>query len=110
MYAVPAPFTFQTWVKIKYTRVDTSSYFLEIGDWTWTGPTYNSSVSTTVTFGDYRLEFGKGAASWDDLSIGLTTIPPPIPTVSEWGLIILALLLLMAGTILFIKRRRPRAA
>ena len=34
---------------------------------------------------------------------------PPIPTVSEWGLIIMTLLLLTAGTVIF-GRRRPAAA
>ncbi len=33
-----------------------------------------------------------------------------IPTVSEWGLIIMALLLLTAGTIVFARRRRPAVA
>ena len=36
--------------------------------------------------------------------------PPPIPTVSEWGLIIMTLLLLTAGTVVFARRRRPAAA
>ncbi len=33
-----------------------------------------------------------------------------VPTVSEWGLIIMALLSLTAGTIVFARRRRPAAA
>ena len=35
---------------------------------------------------------------------------PPIPTVSEWGLIIMTLLALTAGTIVFARRRRPTLA
>ena len=31
--------------------------------------------------------------------------PPPVPTVSEWGLILMALLLLTMGTIVFTRRR-----
>ena len=34
----------------------------------------------------------------------------PIPTVSEWGLIIMTLLALTAGTIVFARRRRPTMA
>ena len=34
----------------------------------------------------------------------------PIPTVSEWGLIVMTLLLLTAGTVVFGRRRRPAAA
>ena len=34
----------------------------------------------------------------------------PIPTVSEWGLIIMTLLALTAGTIVFARRRRPAVA
>ncbi len=33
-----------------------------------------------------------------------------IPTVSEWGLIIMTLLALTAGTIVFARRRRPTVA
>jgi len=35
---------------------------------------------------------------------------PGIPTVSEWGLIAMALLTLTAGTVVFAKRRRQIAA
>ena len=34
----------------------------------------------------------------------------PIPTVSEWGLIVMTLLLLTVGTVVFGRRRRPAAA
>lgn len=34
----------------------------------------------------------------------------PVPTLSEWGLIIMALLMLTAGTVVFGRRRRPAAA
>ena len=35
---------------------------------------------------------------------------PAVPTVSEWGLIVMTLLLLTAGTIVFSRRRRPTLA
>jgi len=35
--------------------------------------------------------------------------PPPVPTVSEWGLLVLSLIGLVAGTILFDRRRTVRA-
>ncbi|MFH1419466.1 MAG: IPTL-CTERM sorting domain-containing protein [Planctomycetota bacterium] len=41
---------------------------------------------------------------------GTTECPPPIPTVSEWGLIIMTLLLLTAGTVVFGRRYRAAAA
>ncbi len=34
----------------------------------------------------------------------------PVPTVSEWGLIVMTLLALTAGTIVFARRRRPAVA
>ena len=34
------------------------------------------------------------------------TLPGPVPAVSEWGLIVMALLALTAGTILFAHRQR----
>ncbi len=40
----------------------------------------------------------------------ITVNAAPIPTVSEWGLIIMTLLLLTAGTIVIARRRRPAAA
>ena len=35
---------------------------------------------------------------------------PPIPTVSEWGLVVMAVLVLGAGAMIFQKRRNPRSA
>lgn len=49
---------------------------------------------------------GEGATSQEIIQFRLAVIP----TVSEWGLIVLVLLMLTAGTILFAKRRRPVAA
>lgn len=45
-----------------------------------------------------------------DLAFVITTEPEAIPTLNEWGMIILALLLLAAGTIAVIRRRRLATA
>ncbi|MCD6161347.1 MAG: IPTL-CTERM sorting domain-containing protein [candidate division Zixibacteria bacterium] len=45
-----------------------------------------------------------------DLAFVITTTPEAIPTLNEWGMIILALLLLAAGTIAIIRRRKLAAA
>ena len=34
---------------------------------------------------------------------------PPVPTVSEWGLIVMAVLVLTAGTLVFLRRRPAKA-
>ncbi len=41
---------------------------------------------------------------------GTECVVSPVPTVSEWGLIVMTLLLLTAGTIVFGRRRRPAVA
>jgi len=40
----------------------------------------------------------------------LETAPPPIPTVSEWGLALMVLLALVAGTLVFRSQSRPQPA
>ena len=42
-----------------------------------------------------------------DLAFVITTTEPCIPTVSEWGLIVMTLLLLTAATVVIGRRRRP---
>jgi hypothetical protein len=46
----------------------------------------------------------------DDRQIGVfieqAELTPPVPTVSEWGLIIMGLLLLVAGTVVIVRRRQ----
>jgi|GEM_PF-5119306 len=44
------------------------------------------------------------------LLVAPAPLEAPIPTVSEWGLIIMTLLLLVAGTIIFARRRKPQVA
>lgn len=58
----------------------------------------------------YRITMGGSVSlvgSMDHTSKGLAFVPVVIPTVGEWGLIVLTLLLLTAGTIVF--RRRAAA-
>jgi len=72
----------------------TEEYCLELGSpWEYQG-------DGTQCLGDNN---GDG---WDDAC----GEPPPIPTVSEWGLIIMTLLLLTAATVVFARRRRAAAA
>jgi outer membrane protein assembly factor BamB len=65
---------FQAWHKIKYIRDDADGYMLLIDSDTITD-TGNPNgdliddVSTTMTFGDYRADFGKGEGYWDDIII-----------------------------------------
>ncbi|MCH8147230.1 MAG: hypothetical protein IH987_04445 [Planctomycetes bacterium] len=48
--------------------------------------------------------------AWTHATSNATTIVEPIPTVSDWGLIVMTVLALTAGTILYGQRRRPAAA
>lgn len=61
-------------------------------------------------FGNFQWSFNAAGAVSDGTVLSLV-IPEPhaIPTVSQWGLILLALLLLTAGTIAF-RRAAPRRA
>lgn len=52
---------------------------------------------------------GDGLTDYVQLEVPFT-IPPPIPTVSEWGLIVLTLLELTAGTIVIGRRRRAASS
>jgi hypothetical protein len=74
------------------------------------GPTPGSGGelgSVTVTGGIYSFKVG-GQELWIDDVEADPEFPsaPQVPTVSEWGLIIMALLLLTAGTIVIVRRRR----
>jgi hypothetical protein len=68
----PYDLDFQAWHKIKYIRDGADSYTLLIDSDTITGNPSGDlidDVSTALTFGDYRSDFGKGAGYWDDLVI-----------------------------------------
>lgn len=62
---------------------------------------------------DVVLSTDPGASGWEDLVTTLTpgTItvfdPTEIPTVSEWGMVVLTALLMTAGTLIARQRRRP---
>ena len=47
--------------------------------------------------------------SFDNKVYCFSSLPEPIPTLSEWGMIVLGLLLLTVGTIALIKRRKIAA-
>jgi hypothetical protein len=58
----------------------------------------------------YNCGFSRWPPNPIEISFSLEEVPP-IPTVSEWGLIIMTLLLLTAGTVLFRRRSQsPRTA
>lgn len=49
-----------------------------------------------------------GVFQGDGSTCQTVTCPPPVPTLSQWGIVVMSLLLLAAGTILHAKRIRPR--
>ena len=57
--------------------------------------------------GDGICNFGEDCESCE---MDCGPCEPAIPTVSEWGLIVMTLLALTAGTIVFARRRRPTLA
>lgn len=61
------------------------------------------------TFGVHTPSIGVGLVFSDDLN-ALEAVPPPVPAVSEWGMIVMILLALTAGTVVFARWRRPAAA
>ena len=71
-------------------------------------PPYNQTFTFSGCVGAYSSpDSGQGLLLGNITGIDLTIMEPnPIPTVSEWGMLILGLLLLMAGTVAVIRRRR----
>jgi hypothetical protein len=61
-------------------------------------------ISTTQ--GRIRIYMDNTGVDYEDQSDDFTILTVTIPTLSEWGMIILALLLLAAGTIGIIRRRK----
>ena len=49
------------------------------------------------------------APHWGLGMVGSISVSPPVPTVSEWGLVAMALLMLAVGTVAMIRRQRERA-
>ena len=68
----------------------------------------------TSAVGDWTLYIGSGQGgdlgNVDSWTLHLTTVPEAVPTVSEWGLVVLTLLLLSASTIMLHSRPRPRSS
>ena len=50
---------------------------------------------------------GGGLQAPSGLALDLTTPPPPIPTVSQWGLTVMVMLLLIGATTIFARRKSP---
>ncbi len=50
---------------------------------------------------EWQVQIAHNQLNWD---LWYSTTGPPIPTVSEWGMVVMALLMLAAGTTVF---RRP---
>ncbi|MHC4567467.1 MAG: IPTL-CTERM sorting domain-containing protein [Planctomycetota bacterium] len=91
--------------------------FIDTASWTELG-TFALDYGATQSFrlpgvsaGDivvFRVDAGSNATGTDLSSIEMIQydVEEGIPTVSEWGLIVMALLLLTAGTIVIVRRRR----
>jgi hypothetical protein len=86
--------------------------YCDIQDIEWPG---EGNISCDPDFcnpenGDFHLNFGSCClgAGQDGLDIGAlgAGCSPPIPTLSEWGMLILTLLLLATGTIAVLRRRK----
>ena len=76
--------------------------------------TQSGSGFLVSSFFDVFLELSAdGGATWtpasDAVRVALRT-SNPIPTVSQWGVIILGLLLLTTGTVFLLRRRAPATA
>ena len=67
------------------------------------------SVFATDVDGDGDTDVLSASTFDDKIAWYENTGPSPIPTVSEWGLIVTVLLMLTAGTVIFIRRRPDRA-
>ncbi len=77
--------------------------------WVWSGwETTGPGIKRVEIIGNNP--FGGGFIMHDDMEYPAGCGGGAIPTVSEWGLIILTLLLLTAGTIVFGRRRSPAVA
>ncbi len=74
-----------------------------------TSDTYTIDAVTPADAGDYVVVVTNDCGSQPINAATLTVLPlqecEPIPTVSEWGLIVMALLLLTGGTIILQRRR-----
>lgn len=87
-----------TWLVVNEDTLDGTGLFGDYGQLDLPPGTYTAHLRVKDYYGRY---------SDDSITV---TVEGVIPTVSEWGLIVLALLLLTAGTIVFGRRRRPAVA
>ncbi len=92
--------------------VDSADYFAFDGCFTGAG---GGPVAPTCLAGDFDLDDDVDCADWLSFTEawtgggyppGLPQCEQPIPTVSQWGLCVLALLLFTAGTLVLAQRRR----
>jgi F0F1-type ATP synthase assembly protein I len=64
------------------------------------------SVFAADLDGDGDLDLATANIVSDNISVLLNINAEPIPTLSEWGMIVLALLILSVGTVAVIRRRK----
>ena len=82
------------------------------GDYTQ-GAAHQWALREMYTYGLWsysKYETFEWGALWGNPDLGMTPFSQDIPTLSEWGMIILALLILAVGTVAVIRRRRAVAA
>lgn len=77
------------------------------GNWSKTFDAPCGAVSVRVTGTD---DPGRGGATFMDETVANACAGCPVPTVSEWSLIIMTVLAFTVGTVLFGRRRRAAAA
>jgi hypothetical protein len=59
-------------------------------------------VTTTVSSGSTRI---RGTAQWSDVKLAVAVESEAVPTVGQWGMILLVLLMLTASSVLLAQRR-----
>ena len=108
LYSLASPTGIGDWVKISL-RVDFASGIVSAQANDGTPVSLPINLSVNAERGTFRLCYrgeGNGNAMTMLLDDPSVWVAPGVPTVSEWGAVALGLLVLTAGTVMLIQRRR----
>jgi hypothetical protein len=112
LYSLASPTGIGDWVKlVLQVRFDNNTVSASVND----APSVSLPINLVSTANKNIFRFcfrGEGTGNsvtllLDDVSV---TVIPPIPTVSEWGLVVMGLLVVTAGLVTLNQRRRPLPA